>query len=76
MLKNVVDKADSPYKLVKLNSEDKDKCKRLSQVKLPTSAHTLLTSGYYTSQQIDNIKGMQKIVLKFQERYPLKYLLV
>ena len=80
MLKNVVDKADS-YTLVKLDPIDKDKCKRLSKVKLPTSAHTLLTSGNYTSQQIYNIKsafvqGMKKTVLKLQERCPLKYSLL
>ena len=74
MLK-VVKEADTPYKLIKINLEDKAKHKPLSHVKLPTSVVGMLATE---QKEATNKKFMllKKMVEKMEERSPLKYALV
>ena len=79
LLKNVVSEADTPYKLIKLDINDSNKQKPLSHVKLPTSAQALLVELPNQQQEAIKkgfIKLLKKMLLKLQERSPLKYILV
>ena len=76
ILKKSVSDADSQYKLIKIDVEDAAKYKPLSQVKLPTSAQAVLSSGEFSDQQKESVKKgfvslTKNIVLKLQERIPL-----
>ena len=77
----VVDEANLPYKLVKINLDKKENFLRFDFAKLPTATKSFLASGTACPTQKLKFKQpcstmFKKIVLKRQEIPPLKYILV
>ena len=76
VLKKVVKEADTPYKLIKINLEDKAKHKPPSHVKLLTSVVGMLATKQKEAIKMKFVMLLKKMVEKMEERSPLKYALV
>ena len=80
LLKKSVNAATTQFQLMKLDVEDAAKQKPISSVKLTTSEEAVLASGNFTTEQKQFIRKefdsmTKKIVLKMQDRCPLKLLI-
>ena len=77
----VVDEATLPYKLIKIDLEKKENFLSFNSVKLPTVTKSLLASSKASPTQKLRFKEslstmLKNVVLKMQERSPLKYILI